>query len=67
MSAQAVSTAISIEEITVKNKQALEKIVVGEIAKIEGGLTVINCQIPINGHTTVAILCHDFKNKKIKF
>jgi hypothetical protein len=67
MTAQAVSTTMSIEKITVKNKQALEKIVVEEIAKIESGLTVIGRQIPINGHIMVDILCHDDKGQLVVF
>jgi len=58
---------MSIEEITVKNKEALEKIVVKEIAKIESGLTIIGSQIPINGHITVDILCHDDNGQLVVF
>ena len=67
MSAEAVSVEMSIEELTVKNKQALEKIVVGEIAKIESGLTVIGCQIPINNHTMIDLLCHDDTGQLVVF
>lgn len=54
-----VSVLMSIEEVALKNKEALEKIVVKEIAKIESGLTIIGNQIPIDDHKTVDILCHD--------
>ena len=49
----------SIEEVTVKNKDSLEKIVVEEIWKIEGGLTVIGCEVPADDNKVVDILCHD--------
>lgn len=67
MPAQAISTVVSIEGITVKNKDSLEKIVVEEIAKIESGLTVIGRQIPINDHATVEILCHDDNGQLVVF
>jgi len=67
MPAQVVSTTTSIEEIIVKNKDTLEKIVVEEIAKIEDGLTVIGRQIPMNDHTTVDILCHDDNGQLVVF
>lgn len=49
----------SIEEVTVKNKDSLEKIVAEEIWKIEDGLAVIGCEVPTDDNKVVDILCHD--------
>jgi RecB family endonuclease NucS len=57
--------ALSIEEIVVKNKSDLEKIVVEEISKIESGLTVIGRQIPTNDSTTIDILCQDYNGQLV--
>ena len=65
MPAKTLSTALSIEEIVVKNKSDLEKIVVEEISKIESGLTVIGRQIPTNDSTTIDVLCHDYNGQLV--
>jgi RecB family endonuclease NucS len=58
-STETVTLAPSIEEVTVKNKDSLEKIVVEEIWKIEAGLNVIGCEVPADDNRVVDILCHD--------
>lgn len=58
-SVKTVTLPLSIEEVTVKNKESLEEIVVEEIWKIEGGLTVIGCEVPADDNKVVDILCHD--------
>jgi RecB family endonuclease NucS len=58
-SEKAVAIPPSIEEVNVKNKDDLEKIVAEEIWKIERGLTVIGCEVPANDNKVVDILCHD--------
>ena len=59
ISAKPVTLPLTIEEVTVKNKDSLEKIVVEEIWKIEGGLSVIGCEVPADDNRIVDILCHD--------
>jgi RecB family endonuclease NucS len=58
-SAKTVVLPPSIEEVIVKNKDSLEKIVMEEIWKIESGLTVIGCEVPADDNKVVDILCHD--------
>lgn len=48
-----------IEQISVKDKQELEKIVTEEINAIENGLTVLYNNIKIDPKTSLDILCHD--------
>jgi hypothetical protein len=48
-----------IEQISVKDKQELEKIVIEEINAIEQGLTIIYNNIKIDPKTNLDILCHD--------
>lgn len=48
-----------IEQISVKDKQELEKIVTEEINAIENGLTVLYNNIKIDPKTNLDILCHD--------
>ena len=57
-SAETVTLPISIEEVTVKNKDSLEKIVVEELWKIENGLTVMGFDVPAD-NKIIDILCHD--------
>lgn len=57
-SQKTVTLPLSIEEVTVKNKDSLEKLVVEELWKIENGLTVIGCEVPAD-NKVVDILCHD--------
>ena len=48
-----------IEQIRIKDKQELEKIVMEEMNAIESGLTVIYNNIKIDPKTSLDILCHD--------
>jgi len=48
-----------IEQVSVKDKQELEKIVMEEMNAIENGLTVIYNNIKIDPKTNLDILCHD--------
>jgi RecB family endonuclease NucS len=57
--AKTVSVSIPIEEIQVKNNETLSNLVIKEIEKIEGGLTIIGQQIPVDDNITVDILCAD--------
>jgi RecB family endonuclease NucS len=66
-SAKTVTLPPSIEEVNVKNKDSLEKIVVEEIWKIEGGLTVIGCEVPADDDEIVDILCHDYNGQLVIF
>jgi len=50
---------MSIETISVKSSKELEQILVSDISAVEGRLTVIGSQIPINPSTKLDILCHD--------
>jgi len=67
MSAKTVLSAISIEGIQVKNKEALEKLVIKEVEKIESGLSIIGCQIPIDENMRVDILCADYNGQIVVF
>jgi RecB family endonuclease NucS len=49
---------LSIEELTIKNKESLQTIVVEELWKIENGLSVIGCEVPADDKV-IDILCHD--------
>jgi RecB family endonuclease NucS len=62
-----VSITIPIEEIPVKNKEALENLVTKEIGKIEDGLSIIGCEIPIDDVMGVDILCADYNGKIVVF
>jgi hypothetical protein len=50
---------VSIERISVENKQELERMITKEMGQIEKGLTVICTRVPVNDKTTLDILCHD--------
>jgi RecB family endonuclease NucS len=67
MPATTVSITIPIEEIQVKNKEALETLVINEIEKIESGLSIIGRQIPIDDEMTVDILCADCNGQIVVF
>jgi len=54
-----------IEQISVKDKQELEKIVMEEINAIENGLTVIYNNIKIDPKTNLDILCHDTEGRLV--
>lgn len=54
-----------IEQISVKDKQELEKIVTEEINAIENGLTVIYNNIKIDPKTNLDILCHDTQGRLV--
>jgi hypothetical protein len=54
-----------IEQISVKDKQELEKIVTEEINAIENGLTVIYSNIKIDPKTNLDVLCHDSEGKLV--
>jgi len=58
---------MSIEEINIANRRELEQIVVKDIESIEGGLTTIGNQIPINGQTKLDVLCHDENGQLVVF
>jgi RecB family endonuclease NucS len=58
---------MSIEQISIANKRELEEMVVKDIESIEGGLTTIGNQIPINGHTKLDVLCHDKNGQLVVF
>ena len=58
---------MSIEQISIANKRELEEMVVKDIESIEGGLTTIGNQIPINGHTKLDVLCHDENGQLVVF
>ena len=47
-----------IEELTIKNKESLQTIIVEELWKIENGLSVIGCEVPAD-ERVIDILCHD--------
>ena len=63
-SEEIVTLPLSVEEVTVKNKDSLEKIVVEELWKIEGGLTIIGCEVPAE-NKVVDILCHDHNGQLV--
>jgi hypothetical protein len=48
-----------IEQISVKDKQELQKIVMEEINAIENGLTTLYSNIKIDPKTNLDLLCHD--------
>ncbi len=50
---------MSIEKISIENRQELEQMVVNEINMVEKGLTVICSNVPITDKTTLDVLCHD--------
>lgn len=50
---------MSIEKISVENRQELEQMLTKDTDQIEKGLTVICDNVPINNKTTLDILCHD--------
>lgn len=54
-----------IEQISVKDKQELEKIVMEEISAIETGLTVIYNNIKIDPKTNLDVLCHDVEGRLV--
>jgi hypothetical protein len=54
-----------IEQISVKDKQELEKIVMEEINAIENGLTVIYNNIKIDPKTNLDVLCHDAEGRLV--
>jgi hypothetical protein len=54
-----------IEQISVKDKQELEKIVTEEINAIESGLTVIYNNIKIDPKTNLDILCYDANGRLV--
>lgn len=58
---------MSIEQVSIANKRELEEMVVKDIESIEGGLTTIGNQIPINGHTKLDVLCHDENGQLVVF
>jgi len=58
---------MSIEEITIVNKQVLSVVVTKEIESIEWGLTTIGNQVPIDEQTTLDVLCHDEDGQLVVF
>jgi len=50
---------VSIERINVESKQEFEQMITREMSQIEKDLTVICNNVPVNGKTTLDILCHD--------
>lgn len=50
---------MTISRITVKNEKELQKILVNDVSVVEGGLTVICSDMPIDPQTSVDVLCHD--------
>ena len=56
-----------IEQVNIKDKESLEKIVAEEIWKIEGGLTVLGCEVPTDDNKVVDILCHDYTGQLVLF
>jgi RecB family endonuclease NucS len=64
ISEKTATPPISVEEVTVKNKDSLEKIVAEELWKIESGLTVIGCEVPAD-NKVVDILCHDHNGQLV--
>ncbi len=50
---------MSIENISVKSKEELEKMVTDEMDQIEKGLSVVCSRVPIDDQTRLDILCHD--------
>jgi RecB family endonuclease NucS len=64
-SAETVSLPPTVEEVYIRNKDALEKIVAEELWKIEGGLTVIGCEVPADDNKVVDILCHDYNGQLV--
>jgi RecB family endonuclease NucS len=64
-SAKTVAVQLAIEEVSVKNKDSLEKIVTEELWKIEKGLAVIGCEVPVDDNRMVDILCHDYNGQLV--
>ena len=54
-----------IEQISVKNKEELTKIVMEEISAIEAGLTVIYSNIKIDPKTNLDVLCRDGEGRLV--
>ncbi|MEM3703598.1 MAG: endonuclease NucS [Candidatus Bathyarchaeia archaeon] len=50
---------MSIEKISIENRQELEQMIASEISLIEKDLAVICSDVPVNDKTTLDILCHD--------
>lgn len=50
---------MTISRITVKNEKELQKILVNDVSVVEGELTVICSDMPIDPQTSVDVLCHD--------
>ena len=65
--AKTVSVTIPIEEIQVKNNEALEDLVVRDIGKIEEGMSVVGRQIPVNHDKIVDLLCVDKNGQLVVF
>ena len=59
-----VAPPISIEEVTVKNKDSLETIVVEELWKIESDLTVLGFDVPAD-NKVIDILCNDHNGQLV--
>lgn len=64
-SAKTLIISPTVEEVSVKNKDMLEKIVTEEISKIESGLTVIGCEVPADDNKVVDILCRDYNGQLV--
>jgi len=54
-----------IEQISIKDKQELQKIVMEEINSIENGLTVLYNNIKIDPKTNLDLLCHDANGRLV--
>lgn len=54
-----------IEQISVKDKQELQKILTEEINAIENGLTVLYSNIRIDPKTSLDLLCHDANGRLV--
>ncbi|UCH32180.1 MAG: hypothetical protein JSV05_01980 [Candidatus Bathyarchaeota archaeon] len=50
---------MAIKRISVKDEGALQKIVSGDIAVVEKGLTTICSNMPIDAEISIDVLCHD--------
>lgn len=54
-----VKKNMSIEKISLDNKDELMQMITNEIEQIEKGLTVVCSHVPVNDKTGLDILCHD--------
>lgn len=50
---------MSIEKIIIESKQELEHMITEQLSSIEGDMSIVCADVPINDNATLDILCHD--------